>query len=127
MAFSSAVNEGFLERCGKSDYQWNHDRLQEAAFSVIPAEKLGDFKFRVGDVLLQKFSEKELDASIFVVVNLLDEGSASAIGDLKRTRLAELNLQAARKAANSSAFSSAAKFARMGIELLPGDSWTNSH
>jgi predicted ATPase len=122
---SLAVNEGFLERCGKSDYQWNHDLLQEAAFSVIPAEKLGDFKFRVGDVLLQQLSEKELDASIFVVANLLNEGFASAIGDLKRIRLAELNLQAAQKAANSSAFSSAAKFARMGIELLPSDTWTN--
>jgi predicted ATPase len=123
---SLAVKEGFLERCGSCDYQWSHDKVQEAAFSLVPAEQLGDFKFRVGDILLQQLSEKELDASIFVVVNLLHEGSTSALGDLKQLRLAELHLQASQKAANLSAFSSAAKFARRGIELLPdGDRWTN--
>jgi predicted ATPase len=49
----------------------------------------------------------------------------SALEDLKRIRLAELYLQASQKAASFSAFSSAAKFARRGIELLPGDRWTN--
>jgi predicted ATPase len=122
---SLAVNEGFLERRGSSDYQWSHDKVQEAAFSLIPPEQLNDFKFQVGDILLRQLSEKELDAIIFVVVNLLGEGSASALGDLKRIRLAELNLQAAQKATNFSAFSSAAKFARIGIELLPGDKWNN--
>jgi predicted ATPase len=122
---SLAVNEGFLERRGTSDYQWIHDNVREAAFSLVPADKLFDFKFRVGEVLLQKLSEKELDSSIFVVVNLLNAGSASTLGDLKRIRLAELNLQAAQKAAHFSAFSSAAKFAGMGIELLPGNTWTN--
>jgi predicted ATPase len=122
---SLAVQEGFLERRGSSGYQWVHDKLQEAAFSLVPAETLGDFKFRVGDILLQQLDEKELDDSIFVVVNLLNEGTASTLGDLKRIRLAELNLQATQKAANSSAFASAAKFASIGIEQLPGDRWTN--
>jgi predicted ATPase len=66
-----------------------------------------------------------LYASIFVVVNLLHEGTTEVIDDLKRIQLAELNLQAAQKATSFSAFSSAAKFARMGIEILPGDRWTN--
>jgi predicted ATPase len=122
---SLAVNGGFLERLGSSDYQWSHDKVQEAAFSLVPAEKLDYFKFRVGDILLQQLSEKELDASIFVITSLLGDGSASALGDLKRTRLALLNLQASKKAVNLSAFSSAAKFAKMGIELLPDDRWTN--
>jgi predicted ATPase len=122
---SLAIEEGYLDRCGACDYQWSHDKVQEAAFSLVSAEKLGDFKFRVGDILLQQLSEKECDDSIFVVVNLLYEGSASALEDLKRIRLAELHLQASQKAAIFSAFSSSAKFARRGIDLLPGDRWTN--
>jgi predicted ATPase len=60
-----------------------------------------------------------------VVVDLLHDGSANTLRDLKRIRLAELHLQASQMAANFSAFSSAAKFAKLGIELLPGDRWTN--
>jgi hypothetical protein len=65
------VKEGFLERCGSSNYLWVHDKVQEVTFLFVPAENLSDFKFRVGDILLQQLSEKELDASIFVVANLL--------------------------------------------------------
>jgi predicted ATPase len=123
---SLAVQEGLLERVGSSNYQWSHDKVQEAALSLVPAEELNDFKFQVGDILLRHLSEKELYASIFVVVNLLQEESlGGALYNLKRIRLAELNLRACQKAATFSAFSSAAKFARMGIELLPSDRWTN--
>jgi predicted ATPase len=123
---SLAVQEGLLERVGSSNYQWSHDKVQEAAFSLVPAEELNDFKFQVGDILLRQLSEKELYASIFVVVNLLQEGSlGGALCNLKRIRLAELNLRACQKAATFSAFSSAGNFARMGIELLPGDRWTS--
>jgi predicted ATPase len=123
---SLAVQEGLLERVGSSNYQWSHDKVQEAASSLVPAEEWSDFKFQVGGILLQQLSEKELYASIFVVVNLLQEGLlGGALCNLKRIRLAELNLRACQKAATFSAFSSAAKFARMGIELLPGDRWTS--
>ncbi len=44
-----------------------------------------------------------------------------------RVRLAELILQATRKAVTLSAFTSASKYAKNGIHLLPENSWIEKH
>jgi predicted ATPase len=79
---------------------------------------------------------EELDAGIFVVVNLLNAGfggdcdnteSKSRKVSKRRIMLAELNLKAARKAIKLSAFESAQKYAVMGIKMLPTDRWTKHY
>lgn len=117
-----AVEEGFLETMnGSSNYRWTHDKVQEAAFSNM--DDASDFKFRVGDVLFNRMSEEDLDASIFIVVNLLNEKPKAALRYSKQIDLARLNLRATKKAMSQSAFPSAAKFARKGVDFLPTDCW----
>ena len=127
-----AVDNGFFERLGQYKYRWIHDQIQEAAYSLLSPEELASFQFRVGDALATKvLTEHELDAAIFVVVTLLNAGynhhdNKSFFGatDLERRRkLAEMNLQATRKAFSLSAFNSATKFAKKGIDFLPSNRW----
>jgi predicted ATPase len=70
---------------------------------------------------------RELDGAIVVAVNLLNEDSLTSEG-AKRVKLAELNLQAVRKATEFSAFESAAKYTavREGIEMLSINHWQNN-
>jgi predicted ATPase len=118
-----AIDEAFLEAHGESRYRWVHDKVQEAAMSLDTEEKMQEFKLDIGEILLRELSKTELRAAIFVVANLLNAKEAS--DPAKRTKIAELNLDAAEKAKELSAFESAVKYGGKGIGLLPADRWTS--
>jgi predicted ATPase len=105
-------------------FSWSHDKVQEAALSLVPEAEEGIFAARVGQILLSKLDEKELDSSIFAVVNLLNANvdghiiMARETSQPSRLDLARLNLRASQKAILYSAFDSAAGYAAKGMELL---------
>jgi predicted ATPase len=82
------------------------------------------FQLDIGEILLRELSKTELRAAIFVVANLLN-ATKEASHTAKRTKIAELNLDAAEKAKDLSAFVSAVKYGGKGISLLPADRWTS--
>jgi predicted ATPase len=122
-----SVEEGLIEEVDSASdsYRWVHDKIQEAAFSLVAAKELTRLRSQVGDILVSQLGERELDGAIFVVANLLNEGSVTSKG-AKRVRLAEINLQAARKATECAAFESAAKYTAKGIEMLPSNHWQDN-
>jgi predicted ATPase len=93
-----------------------HDRIQEAAYSLIPRK--ASFHCSLGRKLLHGMSEQELDHDIFLVVNQLGLGIEEIKQREERDRVALLCLQAGRKAAHSSAFGAAASYFDLGIRLL---------
>jgi predicted ATPase len=122
------VQEHFFEEVGPSRYRWVHDKVQEAAMSLLPKEKQVSLQFEVGMSLLRNLNEKELEAAIFIIVNLLNIPSGSIpLESIKSFELAELTLLAAKNAKGSSAFLSAAKYAAAGISLLPEDKWKSHY
>lgn len=120
----SAEKEGFVEKINEeaSKYRWIHDKIQEAAMSLVPEEDRGSFGGRVGRALVSQLNINDLEESIFTVVNLLNEDSRTESED-QRTKLATYNLRAAEKASLLSSFASAAKYARKGIDMLPESPW----
>jgi histidine kinase len=116
-----ALNEKFLEVESHGKYRLVHDNVQEAAMSLIPAEKFATFQHNLGMILVRELKEDELSDAIFVVVNLLNHQLDNIQGG--DVELARLNLQAAVKAKASSAFVSASKYASYGISCLPPDAW----
>jgi predicted ATPase len=129
------TEEGLLEiRPRSSQYQWVHDDVQEAAFALVSIQELRRLKSRVGTILIEQLETGDgADVAIFVIVNLFDEGfdlrseGSSFMEVVDRVRLAELNLQATRKAVALSAFTSASKYAKKGIHLLPENSWSEQY
>jgi predicted ATPase len=120
---SQAIDEAFLEAHGESHFRWVHDKVQEAAMSLVAEGKMQEFQLNIGEILLSELSKTELRAAIFVVANLLN---AKEVSDPdKKTKIIELNLDAAEKAKELSAFESAAKYVGKGIDLLPADRWTS--
>ena len=122
------VEEGYLYRVSNAEgsYRWVHDNIQEAALSLIPREKLIALQQRIGNILVSKLSEQELDDEIFVVVNLLNvtpETKTESTLEDETGMLSELNLHAAEKAIELSAFESAANYVKAGIQFLPSNRW----
>ena len=133
----TAVQEGFLEphgpaapssASGVSQYRFVHDNIQEAALSLVDdPHRLAHLKTSVGRILVSGLDERGLEAHLFPAVNLLNEGVPPTSPE-QRIDLAALNLRAAQKATELSAFSSSSKYVLRGIELLPSDTkWTDQH
>ena len=122
---SACIDEGLLEQFGSEKappklYRWVHDKILEAALSLIQDEAVS--RLQVGKVLLNNLTPEELEDNLFLTVNLLNDGASLVKGAL-RLRIAELNLQAGKKAQNSSAFLQGTQYFRKGIELLPKYHW----
>jgi predicted ATPase len=111
------------------NYRWTHDKVQEAALSLVPETKQGEFAAQVGHILLSHLEEEELDSSIFMVVNLLNGNSEGAMDRESDSRLdlSRLNWKASQKAILCSAFDCAAEYAAKGIQFLPENAWVDHY
>ena len=118
-----AERNGFLECSGPHGmYQWIHDNVREGALSLVSSQdELIKLKGRIGMELWEKLasSEDELEDMVFDIANLLHGVSIPEKDTEKRTQLANLYLQAAKKAMHILAFDAAAKYAQRGIGLIP--------
>eukprot|EP00980_Cylindrotheca_fusiformis_P027509 scaffold20794_cov117-Cylindrotheca_fusiformis.AAC.1 len=116
----TTVEGSFIEGCGDQEYRFVHDKVQEAVLSR-DEEANALFQFRIGTVLYYALNDKELENTLFDVVDLINKGNRS-----KRLEFVTLNLRAAEKALSISAFHSASKYAVSGINLLPAaEKWTS--
>jgi len=121
-----AVQEGLLVRRGDV-YTFAHDRVQQAAYMLIPEERRGEVHLRTGRLLIAHSSAEEIEGSLFDIVNQLNRGSA-LISDAKEVRfLAELNLRAGKKAKASAAYRSAAAYLSLGEARLTDKSWDTDY
>jgi predicted ATPase/signal transduction histidine kinase/tRNA A-37 threonylcarbamoyl transferase component Bud32 len=120
-----AVNLNFdTSRVG---YKFLHDRVQQAAYSLIPEELKKSTHLKIGQLLLQNIPKEEIEANIFDIVNQLNVGIVNLIEQSKKTELARLNLVAGQKAKASTAYEAALKYFTNGIELLSIDAWQTEY
>ena len=115
-----------IERLDDS-YKFVHDRIQEAAYSLIPEELRGEAHLRIGRLLAAHIPPEKREEAIFEIVNQLNRGAALMTGRDEREQLAEFNLIAGKRASTSSAYESALKHFIAGLELLPKDAWERHH
>ncbi len=107
----------------KVEYMFCHDRIQQAAYSLIPEAGRQAVHWQVGQLLLRKTSPEERDQKLFDILNQLNKGIGIITAQPARDEVAHLNLLAGRKATASAAYQSALDYFRRGIDLLADNSW----
>jgi predicted ATPase len=107
----------------ESSYAFLHDRVQEAAYALIPEGERAAAHLRIGRALGSGTAPEEIEEKIFEIVNQFDRGAALIDLREERERVAELNLIAGRRAKASTAYAAALNYLAAGRELLPEDSW----
>ncbi|WP_437586188.1 AAA family ATPase [Sorangium sp. So ce1000] len=119
-ALEEAVREGLLLR-RNSAYRFLHDRVQQAAYSLIPAGQLAEAHLGIGQLLLKARRVDEREDALFDTVGHLNRGAALLRSQAERDELAALNLRAGRKAKAAAAYQSAAALFAAGMALLAHD------
>jgi len=108
-------------------YRFVHDRVQETAYSLIPADLRPEAHLRIGRLLAAHTPPEKREEAIFEIVNQLNRGATLITEQGEREQLAELNLIAGQRAKASSAYASALTYLTAGEALLPEDSWERRH
>ncbi|MBV8417683.1 MAG: serine/threonine-protein kinase PknK, partial [Verrucomicrobia bacterium] len=121
-----AVRTGLIFR-SEDSYRFLHDRVQEAAYSLIPQELRAEAHLRIGMLMASHTSPDKLEEGIFEIVNQLNRGAALTASQEERDQIAELDLIAGKRAKDSTAYASALNYLIAGAALLADDSWERRH
>ncbi|MGG6295570.1 ATP-binding protein [Leptolyngbya sp. AN02str] len=116
-----------LQQAGNCTYRFLHDRVQQAAYTLIPEDQKQATHFKIGQLLLNSTSASDREDKIFDIVNHLNAGVELVLSQDERNHLANLNLLAGRKARSSTAYAAAAQYFDTGIQLLASDSWQHQY
>ncbi len=108
-------------------YAFIHDRVQQAAYSMIPQEQRARHHLKIGRLLLEGTSEEMLSERIFDIVYQLNEAIDLITDPDERTRLARLNLGAGNRARASSAHPAALNYLETGLDLLEPSCWDEQY
>ncbi len=99
-------------------YRFLHDRVQQAAYFLIPEDRKQSTHLKIGQLLLKNTPQAELENTIFDIVNHLNLGAELLSDPKEKVELAELNLVAGKKAKNSNAYKAAIAHFTSAMELL---------
>jgi len=121
-----AIRAGLIFRSEHS-YTFLHDRIQEAAYSLIPEEARTAAHLRIGRLLAAHIAPEEREEAVFEIVNQLNRGAVFIAAREEREQVAQLNRLAGKRAKASGAYASALNYLTAGAALLPDDAWECWH
>lgn len=108
-------------------YKFVHDRVQQAAYSLIPEFQKQSNHLKIGRLLLSKTPVEEREEKIFDLVNQFNIALELITNQSERDELATMNLIAGCRALVSTAYATAAKYLTTGIQFLSCDSWETNY
>ncbi|QSF46312.1 AAA family ATPase [Paenibacillus tianjinensis] len=97
-------------------YSFLHDRIQQAAYGIVPEEEQAGLHLAIGRSMSRSTDKQAY--SVFDRVYHLNLGSPKMDDRAERRALAELNLQAGLKSKATTAFAAALYFLETGLHLL---------
>lgn len=123
-----AIRESFVGYDNeKGLYVFHHDRIQEAAYSLIPEGERPDLHYRIGRLTMENTPESKRQELLFYVVDHLNLGAKIVTSKQENQEVAGLNLSAGVKAKFSNAYAPAMRYLEAGLGLLTEAAWQESY
>ena len=105
------------------EFKFSHDRIQQAAYALVPESERSRLHYWIGK-RLQQYPPPDAGVDhIFVVVDQLNAGRDMLSSEPERMELAELNLSAGKRAKAAAVFPIALRYFKTGLELLNENCW----
>jgi predicted ATPase/signal transduction histidine kinase len=108
-------------------YVFLHDRVQEAAYALIPESERAAAHLRIGRALVATAVPAEVEENIFEIINQLNHGAGLIHSPEEREQVARFNLIAGERAKAATAYASAMTYLAAGRTLLAEDGWERCH
>jgi PAS domain S-box-containing protein len=108
-------------------YKFLHDRVQQAAYSLIPQEHQQQTHLKIGRLLARQIKPVEIESNIFNLVSQFNAGLERVNLQTEKEEIARYNLIASQKAKNSAAYQPAWNYAKISLNLLGEQSWQNGY
>lgn len=126
-ALKASLSDGFLVYEPKlGEYRFAHDRFRQVSLSMI--DNVKSASYHIGHQLWTKATPLFLNTKMFIVTNLLNNGTKLMTDKMERYGAAALNLEAGLKAISLAAFPDACRFLQAGIGFLAGgDHWKEEY
>lgn len=121
-----AIRQELVQRLD-GGYGFVHDRIHEAAYSLIPRPARAEAHLRIGRLLAAQTATHGREEAIFQIVGQLNQGVALLTDPVEREQLASFNLMAGERAKASTAYASALNYLAIGVQLLDDDCWARRH
>jgi predicted ATPase/signal transduction histidine kinase len=121
-----AVRTGLVLRL-EGSYAFPHDRIQEAAYALIPQGAGAEMHLQIGRRLLASLTPEMLAEHLFDVANQLNRGAELLMNHDEKVEVASIDLKAGRKAKASAAYGAALTYFSAGMQLLNEGDWTSKY
>ena len=119
------MHDGLVVRLD-GGYAFVHDRVQEAAYALIPTEERSARHLVLAQRLLAAYGDQPDGKRVFEIVGQFAHG-AELIPEEDREQVAVLHIAAAKRARGSSAYRSACNYLLAASQLLGPDRWATQH
>jgi predicted ATPase/signal transduction histidine kinase len=108
-----------------TQYRFQHDRVQEAAYSLIPEQERPTVHLRIGRLMAGLLAGDS--RVLFGVVHHLNAGRSRMSDRGERLELARLNERAGGLSHAAGAFTAAERYLEAGLGCLDGAAWDDHH
>jgi predicted ATPase/signal transduction histidine kinase len=119
-----ALVDGLIVPVGEK-YKFVHDRIQQAAYSLIPETERPALHWQIGQLLLCQ--PRVLEEHRFELIDHLNFGINLALTRVERENTASLNLRAARQALAATAYEMSRRYANTGLSWLGHECWSRQY
>lgn len=114
--FREAINNGIIV-CAGGKYKFLHDRIQEAAYTLLSTEEQKSSHLKIARNLNSNFTDNKRQIRIFEITDQFNH-ALDLLDEAELKNVMNLNLQAAVKAKKSTAFKTAVFYAECGIKCF---------
>ncbi|GAA3973861.1 diguanylate cyclase [Allohahella marinimesophila] len=104
-------------------YRFAHDRVQQAAYSLLPSASKAGIHYQIGNALGQDEGYQNRGNTLFEVAKHFYLARTLFTTSEDRLRYVDIQFKAGQRAKSSAAFGPAMRYYRRGLSLLPENSW----
>ncbi|WP_428263504.1 AAA family ATPase [Haliangium sp.] len=104
-------------------HAFSHDRVQQAAYALIPTEERAVTHLRVARLLVAELSREAREQRVFELAEHLTQGESLVDDPSERISAARICLSAGRRAKAAMAHEGARRYLRAGLTFMPADAW----
>lgn len=108
-------------------YRFFHDRIQQAAYSLIPDDAKPATHLQLGQLLLENHHDQLQSNKVFEIVNQLNLGQSLITEPIAKHELATLNFLAGQQAKQATAYGAAFDYFQTAIQRFTPQIWQENY